>query len=56
MTENRKTKPNTITLYTDQYDALDKLWKLKLFKSRNDLLRHIVDEVLEDNKDLLKDK
>jgi|BioPla2DNA2_1021312.scaffolds.fasta_scaffold39779_2 metal-responsive CopG/Arc/MetJ family transcriptional regulator len=56
MTEERKLKQISTQLYEDQLKQLDKLWKLKLLDSRNDLIRITIDKLLEDNKALLKDK
>lgn len=56
MTTERKLKQISTQLYEDQLIQLDKLWKLKLLDSRNDLIRQTLDKLLEDNKALLEVK
>lgn len=49
--EDRKLKQVSMMLYEDQIEPLDRLWKRKFLDSRNELIRNVLDDLLEKNKE-----
>lgn len=44
-----------LQLHKDQLAKLDRIWKLRDLNSRSELFRAMADELIEENKDLVKD-